>query len=39
MLGRWLDLQQTPAERQAVLLRYAEGLLRDTKEQEVRERG
>lgn len=27
MLQRWLDLQQLPAERQATLLRYAEGLL------------
>ena len=39
MLQRWLDLQQTPAERQAVLLCYAEGLLTSVKEKEAREQG
>lgn len=27
MLRRWLDLQQVPADRQAVLLRYADGMM------------
>ena len=37
MLRRWLDIQQTPADRQVVLLRYADGLLRDAKERETRQ--
>ncbi len=37
MLQRWLDLQQVPADRRAVLLRYAATLLHDAKERSLQE--
>lgn len=39
MLRRWLDVQQTPADRQATLLRYADNLLRESQERDTREQG
>jgi DNA repair protein SbcD/Mre11 len=36
MLRRWLDLQQIPADRQATLLRYAEGMMGGSEKEEVR---